>query len=489
MIRGPSLRPLCLKQATVQVWREKMVRERIFVLCSATAIALALLAPFGVARAQGTATTPAATQQEAAPQPLSDDELEVLVARIALYPDELVALVSAASLYPLQIVEAERFLEASKKNKELKPKESWDGSIISLLNYPEIVKMMSEDLEWTRSFGEAIANQQKDVLIAIQQLRDEAVAKDIIETDDKIKVVEEGDNIIIQSANPEVIYVPQYPPEMLYEPDYAPAPIDYYDDPYPAYWYPGAAFFAGAVTGAIFGAIVDWDDWGVWGGDWDGDIDVDCNKCFNNIDFDGKLNFNDIDWKNVDRSKLKFDRDQLNKFDRTNIKNNIKARGDNNLRNRAAEINRDRPQARPGGGGGELKDVRKSTLEGLKAQPRREASARPSARPGDGKAAAKARADGGKPSVNRPKGKKSSQVNRPTGKKKMASKAQNRPRKPSGLGNVNSGRREVASSRRGGHSMGGGHRGGGRPQMGRGGGRPPIARGGGGRGGGRGGRR
>jgi hypothetical protein len=466
-----------------------MVRERIFVLCSATAIALALLAPFGVARAQGTATTPAATQQEAAPQPLSDDELEVLVARIALYPDELVALVSAASLYPLQIVEAERFLEASKKNKELKPKESWDGSIISLLNYPEIVKMMSEDLEWTQSFGEAIANQQKDVLIAIQQLRDEAVAKDIIETDDKIKVVEEGDNIIIQSANPEVIYVPQYPPEMLYEPDYAPAPIDYYDDPYPAYWYPGAAFFAGAVTGAIFGAIVDWDDWGVWGGDWDGDIDVDCNKCFNNIDFDGKLNFNDIDWKNVDRSKLKFDRDQLNKFDRTNIKNNIKARGDNDLRNRAAEINRDRPQARPGGGGGELKDVRKSTLEGLKAQPRREASARPSARPGDGKAAAKARADGGKPSVNRPKGKKSSQVNRPTGKKKMASKAQNRPRKPSGLGNVNSGRREVASSRRGGHSMGGGHRGGGRPQMSRGGGRPPIARGGGGRGGGRGGRR
>lgn len=431
------------------------------------------------ALAQQTAVAPAASA-EAVPEPLTDDELEVLVARIALYPDELVALISAASLYPLQIVEAERFLEAREKKTDLTPRESWDGSVVSLLNYPEVVKMMSEDLEWTQSFGEAIANQQKDVLIAIQQLRDEAVAKDIIKTDDKVKVVEEGDNIVIQSANPETIYVPQYPPEMLYVPDYTPTPITYYEEPYPAYWYPGAAFFAGAVTGAAFAAIVDWDDWGVWGGDWDGDIDIDCNKCFNNIDFDGKVNWNDIDWKNVDRSKINFDRDQLNKFDRSSIKNNIKANGNNNLRNRAAEINRERPQARPGGGGGQLADVRKSTLEGLKAQPRREAAAGP----GGGQAAAKARADGGKASINRPKGGSKPSVNRPAGKKKMASKAQNRPKKPSGLGNVNSGRREVASSRRGGQSMGGGHRGG-RPQMSRGGGRPPIARGGGRGGGGR----
>lgn len=84
--------------------------------------------------------TATATEAPAAtPEPLTDDELEVLVARIALYPDELVALVSAASLYPLQIVEAERFLEARKKKPELKPKEGWDGSVISLLNYPEIV--------------------------------------------------------------------------------------------------------------------------------------------------------------------------------------------------------------------------------------------------------------------------------------------------------------------------------------------------------------
>ena len=110
--------------------------------------------------------------------------------------------------------------------------------------------MMSEDLEWTQAFGDAIAYQQKDVLIAIQQLRDEAVAKDIIKTDDKIKIVQENDNVIIQPATAEKIYVPQYPPEMLYQPDYVPAPITYYPDPYPPYYYPGAPFFAAAVTGA-----------------------------------------------------------------------------------------------------------------------------------------------------------------------------------------------------------------------------------------------
>ena len=157
------------------------------------------------------------------PEPLSADEMEVLVARIALYPDELIAVITGASLYPLQIVEAARYLDQYAKDKSLKPKESWDGSVISLLNYPDVVKMMSDDLEWTQALGDAIAYQQKDVLIAIQQLRDEAVAKGVIKTDDKMQVVEENDNVVIKSANPEMIYVPHYEPEMLYEPDYASA--------------------------------------------------------------------------------------------------------------------------------------------------------------------------------------------------------------------------------------------------------------------------
>ncbi len=200
-------------------------------------------------------TPAAATAVEAAPEPLTAEELEVLVARIALYPDTLVALIASASLYPLQIVEAGRYLDKRAADASLQPKDDWDGSVISLLNYPEIVRMMSDDLDWTQMFSDAIAYQQRDVLIAIQQLRDEAVADGIIKSDDKVQVVNEGDNIVIQPTSPEVVYVPQYQPEMLYADSYVPAPITYYPDPYPYYYNPVAPFFAVAVTGAVFAPL------------------------------------------------------------------------------------------------------------------------------------------------------------------------------------------------------------------------------------------
>jgi hypothetical protein len=402
------------------------------------------------------------------PEPLSADEMEVLVARIALYPDELVALISGASLYPLQIVEAARFLDQHAKDSNLKPKESWDGSVVSLLNYPEIVKMMSDDLEWTQALGDALAYQQKDVLIAIQQLRDEAVAKGVIKTDDKVVVTTENDNVVIKSASPEVVYVPQYPPEMFYEPDYVWEPIRYYPDPYPHYWYPGATFFAGAVTGAIWASVVDWDDWGVWGGRWDGgDIDFDCNNCFNNRDFNGKVNFNDVDWKNIDRDKINIDRNQLNKFDRDNIKNKIERNPQNSMRERAKDIKKgDKLANRGPGKAGGTKDVRKSMQDGLKAKPAN--VTRPANKPNIAKPA-------GKPNLNRPAAKPAN-VTRPAGKPKPAHKVDNRPKKASGLGNPNRGKATKVNSNRGGKSMGGGHRGGGghkqikRPSGGHGGG-------------------
>ena len=259
-------------------------------------------------------TTPAPAVETQAPQPLTDKELEVLVARIALYPDDLVALVSAASLYPLQIIEADRFLAESKTKKDLKPKSDWDGSIVSLMNYPEIVHMMSEDLDWTKLMGEAIVSQQDGVLAAIQQLREKALAENVIKSDDKMTVTQEKENIIIAPASKEVIYVPQYPPEMLYEDDYVYQPVSYYPEPYPYYYSPMAPFFAGAITGAFWAGIVDWDD-GFWGGDWDGgdgwhggDIDIDCNHCMIGNDFNGKLNIRDADWTKIDRSKINFDR-------------------------------------------------------------------------------------------------------------------------------------------------------------------------------------
>jgi hypothetical protein len=450
-------------------------------------LVLMTVAPYpAVAQEQSAAAAPAPAAAET-PEPLSADELEVLVARIALYPDELVAVVTAASLYPLQIIEAQRYLDAYAKDKKLKPKESWDGSVISLLNYPEVVKMMSDDLEWTQQLGDAIAYQQKDVLIAIQQLREEAVAKDIVKTDDKMKVETQGDNIVIQSVSSEKVYVPRYEPEMLYVEDYPPEPIAYYPEPYPSYWYPGATFFAAAVTGGIWAAAVDWDDWGVWGGNWDGgDIDIDCNKCFNNIDFDGKLNLKDVDWKNIDRSKINIDRDQLAKFDRSNIKNRVEANGRNNVGNRAANIRRDGPTNNPARAA-KAQDIRKSTLEGLKNKPQGDRARagsdvpRPTARP-DG-----ARRD----TAARPDAKRPANANRPAGKPKAGGKANKRPNKPSGLGNVDRGKVSKVQSNRGQRSMGGGQRGGGRAVQNRGGGGRQMNRGGGGRqmhrGGGRGG--
>ncbi|OAV50593.1 hypothetical protein A6U98_10300 [Rhizobium sp. WYCCWR10014] len=413
------------------------------------------------------ASSPVAVEDDT-PAPLSEDELEILVARIALYPDELVALVTSASLYPLQVVEAARFLETLKKQPGLKPKTTWDGSIVSLLNYPQIVTMMSEDLDWTQSLGEALSYQQKDVLIAIQQLRDKAVADGIIKTDDKIKVSQENDNVVIVSASPDKIYVPQYAPEMLYEPNYVAAPIGYYSEPYPNYYYPTATFFAGVVTGAVWAAAVDWNRWGVWGGRWNGNVDIDCNNCLNNIN--GKVNINDVDWKNVDRSKIRFDSAQFNKIDRSSFRTSIEANAGNKVGARGndrANTIRNQP------GTVSVNDVRKSKIDADRVNAGRNQAGNTGAALGGGKGVQAAQnrrpeartpnraAENARPEVN---------AKRPVAKPKPAARVDSRPRKPSALGQVDSGRRAQMQSSRGRQAMAGGNRGGGGGEMRRGGG-------------------
>ncbi|MGO7335158.1 DUF3300 domain-containing protein [Rhizobium leguminosarum] len=424
--------------------------------------------PMPIAAAQEPAASSPVAAEDDAPAPLSEDELEILVARIALYPDELVALVTSASLYPLQVVEAARFLETLKKQPELKPKTTWDGSIVSLLNYPQIVTMMSEDLDWTQSLGEALSYQQKDVLIAIQQLRDKAVADGIIKSDDKIKVSQENDNVVIVSASPDKIYVPQYAPEMLYEPNYVAAPIGYYSEPYPNYYYPTATFFAGVVTGAVWAAAVDWNRWGVWGGRWNGNVDIDCNNCFNNIN--GKVNINDVDWKNVDRSKIGFDSAQFNKIDRSSFRTSIEANGNNRVGARGndrANTVRDQPRKVS------VNDVRKSKIDADRVNAARNKAGNSGVVSGGGKGAQAAQtrrpeartpnraAENARPGVN---------AKRPAAKPKPAARVDSRPRKPSALGQVDSGRRAEMQSNRGRQAMAGGNRGGGRGEIRRGGG-------------------
>ncbi|HET7609055.1 MAG TPA: DUF3300 domain-containing protein, partial [Gammaproteobacteria bacterium] len=179
------------------------------------------------------ALRPAAAQENLA----GAEELRELVGPIALYPDDLVAIVLPASTYPLQIVQAARFLEDRKRDSSLKPDEDWDDSVVALLNYPEVIKLLNDDLDWTYDLGTAVLNQREDVLSAIQDFRDEAYAAGNLRSDERQIVAREDDAIEIKPANPQVIYVPYYEPEQVVV--YQPAPVYYYYPvAYPVYYYP-----------------------------------------------------------------------------------------------------------------------------------------------------------------------------------------------------------------------------------------------------------
>ena len=143
------------------------------------------------------------------PATLSPQQLEELVGRIALYPDDLIAIILPAATYPLDVVQAERFLQRLKQDKNLKPDARWNESIRNLLNYPEVISMMSQDLDWTQDLGEAMVGQQADVIKAIQAFRAKASAAGNLKSDDKQIVVQENNVIQIVPSDPEVIYVPQ----------------------------------------------------------------------------------------------------------------------------------------------------------------------------------------------------------------------------------------------------------------------------------------
>lgn len=428
--------------------------------------------------AQEFGPTPAVAEASQS-QALSTEELETLVARIALYPDDLVALVMASSLYPLQLVQANRYLSDVKSKPDLKPDSDWDGSIIALLNYPDVIKMMNDDLKWTEELGEAVVSQQKDLLVAIQELRDRAVANGIIKSDSKVTVQEQNDNVIITPAKKEATYVPQYDPVIL-SPTYvyeesAPPPV-YYGDPYPSYYYPYAPYWPGFITGAFWGAAIDWDDWHSWGGDVDIDIDIDNIRDNVHIEHWDKNNLNKFNW---DNNKFNFDRNSVkdrlkgNNFDRLDRKGN---RG-NRVSNLPANGNRLSG-----------KDVRRDVQQGLKRQGQGQRQ-----RPGN--VADRKAGQGSNLASNRPsQGAKNRAAQRKKGgagnraAQRPASKVDRRPKQMSGLGDYGRGRTAKQYSKRGQYSRGSGRGGYGgqrirRPSGGRG-------FGGGGRGrGGRGGRR
>jgi hypothetical protein len=201
--------------------------------------------------------------------PLSPEDLENIVGPIALYPDDLVAIILPASTFPLEIVQADRFLDKRKADPKLPVPENWDDSVKALVNYPDVVKKMSTDLDWTSALGEAVVADQGAVMEAIQAFRRKTQSVGNLKSDDKQTVVVEKEIITIVPANPEVIYVPQYnPTTVVVSGGYS--GWGYWPAPYPVYYYPyppGAALATGLIWGAALGAAWSGNHWNTnWGG-------------------------------------------------------------------------------------------------------------------------------------------------------------------------------------------------------------------------------
>jgi hypothetical protein len=206
------------------------------------------------------------------------EEIEQMVAPIALFPDSLVSQILMASTYPLEVVQADRWV---KQNKNLKgdalaaalEKQSWDPSVKSLVNFPQVLSTMSEKLDQTQKLGDAFLAQQKDVLDAVQRLRAKAKAEGHLQTSKEHKVTteQEGNTTVIkiEPADPQVVYVPTYNPTIVYGAWAYPAYPPYY-------WYPPGyvafSFAAGVALGVAWGYA--------WGGcNWGrGDVDIDINR-------------------------------------------------------------------------------------------------------------------------------------------------------------------------------------------------------------------
>lgn len=198
--------------------------------------------------------------QNAAPPAFSAAELSDLVGPVALYPDDLLAIVLPASTYPLEIVQAARFLEEFEQDSTLKPSDDWDESVTALLNYPEVLRMMDEDIDWTWQLGDAVVNQQADVIAAVESFRDRAYAAGNLKTD-QYQTVNKSDGIIeIVPIDDEIIYVPYYEPQRVLVRQVTPV-YYYYPRPYPVYYYPypvGYSFYNDFFWGVTTAYRIGW---------------------------------------------------------------------------------------------------------------------------------------------------------------------------------------------------------------------------------------
>jgi hypothetical protein len=271
------------------------------------------------------------------------DQLDSLVAPIALYPDPLLAQVLAASTYPLEIILLQRWLgtHSSLKGQALADavsKESWDASVKALAPLPDVVKRLGDDIQWTTDLGNAFLAQQSDVMDAVQRMRRKAQEKGTLQSSQQQKVetrvVESKSVIVIEPSSPEVVYVPSYDPVVVYGPAVYPYPPIYY----PAWGYAATAavsFGVGVMMGAFWGG-----GWG-WGCGWGGG-NVYVNNNFNrntNINGGNRNNINGGNRNNIGNgnrpSQLPSNAGGLGNGGRSNWQHDPSHRGGTPYRDRA----------------------------------------------------------------------------------------------------------------------------------------------------------
>jgi uncharacterized membrane protein YgcG len=240
-----------------------LMLKRIVALLLSGSLVVAT-APAGFAY-QGTQSPPPPAQT--AKQ--TPEQLQQLVAPVALYPDALVAQILAAATYPDEIGEAERWMQKNSKLKGKKladevDKQYWDPSVKALAQFPSVLANLDKNLAWTSSLGEAYVNQQQDVMAAVQVMRGRAQAAGNLKSTSQEKVSKQGQDITIEPVAPDVVYVPEYDPWLVYG-----APIGVWPGwySYPGLYLAGAGIGFGVGFGVGFFGGFGW-GWGHWGMGW-----------------------------------------------------------------------------------------------------------------------------------------------------------------------------------------------------------------------------
>ncbi len=266
----------------------RAVRGATALLCIGT-----LFPGSAFAQSQPAAPAPAPAEQAAATLP--PDQLDSLVAPIALYPDPMLSQVLIASTYPLEVIQLQQWLNQHKGLSEKAladeiKKQNWDPTIQGLAALPDVVKLLAENIKWTTDLGNAFLAQQGDIMAAVQRMRKKAQDSGNLKSSEQqkveVKTVDSKQVIVIEQANPQVVYVPSYNPTVVYgAPVYAYPPIAY---PPPGYYAAGMAISFG--VGVAMGAM--WSGGWCCNSGWGGNNNVTINNNNNFVNNSNRQNIN-----------------------------------------------------------------------------------------------------------------------------------------------------------------------------------------------------